>query len=264
MFKFNFQKKKNNQTDEELMNEIFSEEPENILDSEEIEQPQSFAPVNKGPFIGLVIAVIGIIILVSSIFISSGLTAKIDGTVSYASEMKHSSTGEAYQNVKVVYTYDGKEYETLTKTSGGYKNHQEVKLTIVGGDPTNISLASVSSGKSGMIFCGILFIALGILLFLNIINFQSIEYKVMSLLSTFTKPASAFKEKTSSSSFSSIIDQATDLLDKIPKKDRDNTKDDQEDRIKRRKQKEGKNKKQPSQIYTSDNILDMFDDDDEE
>lgn len=235
----------------------------NIDEELEVENYQPQAPVNKGPFIGLIVAVIGLLLLISSFFMGSSVTSTINGEISYASKQKIS--GEVrYQEVKVKYEYQGSNYETALKIQNGkYSKYDAVSVKIIDGNPTNISITSVNSGRGPIIFCGILFLAIGILLFLNIIPYQKLEAKGMGMMRGFVKPnieSGAEKEHKPNPMF----DAVSDFLDKLPKKDRDNTKDDMEERISKRKQANSKQKEKNNQVYMSDNILDLYDDDEDE
>lgn len=234
------------------------------LDDENLEQEQiQQTPVNKGPFIGVIIAILGVILLISCIFMKSSVTAEVEGVVSYASKQKVS--GETrYQDLKIKYTYQGDAYETAVKVAGGdYSKYDEVTVRILSG-PTDIAITKVSSQKGGIIFCGILFIGIGVLLFLNIIPYQKIEDKIKPLITQFSAPKDIIKKESDSGMLGGgLMSSVTDFIDKLPKKDRDNTKDDQEERIAKKKAKANKKQKDNS-VYVSDNILDLYQDEDDE
>lgn len=222
--------------------------------------------VSKGPFYGLVLAIIGILFIISSFFIKP---PKLDmvGTVTYASTLKQSGK-ITYQQIKISFNYNSKAYETECKvTNQRYSKHDTVEFRIIGGDPTKITTDPGSSGKYIVLFFGLIFLVCGILLFLKIIPYEPIEAFVEKLSGSIggsvakvrTMETKERKTTRSSSTLSSI----GGFLDKLPKKDNDRTEDDMEERIKRRKE-QGKTKKKTNSIYTSDNILDLYEDEEDE
>lgn len=214
--------------------------------------------VNKGPFYGIVIMVIGLLFLISSFFIGSS-GAKYTGTVTYASALKQNE-GKTYQQLKVKFEYNGKIYETACNAeNGNYLKHDEISFKVINNDPTNISVGTSSSGKGGVRFFGILLLVIGILLFLNIISYEIIESFMEKLPMNLKVPK---QNKESNKSLSTAPSALTGILNKVPKMNKNAEKDEQkavQSQIKKKKTQKKKQKEEP----TTGNLLDLYNDDED-
>jgi len=138
------------------------------------------APVNKGPLIGIIIAIIGIVLIVTSLLGRKPPEPGIEATIKYAGPSKNIN-GTSYQNLTLTYNFEGKGYKANVRfPSNGYRQGQTVEVDVNSLNPEQPTLHIVKEQSNlGMVF-GVILIILGVLLFLNIINFQQIEQSIRS------------------------------------------------------------------------------------
>ena len=133
--------------------------------------------VSKGPLIGIIIALIGIVLIISSFFGKETPEKGIEATIKYAGKAKlNSSDNIKYQNLTIVYSYEGKDYKANVKfKENNYKQGQKIEIKV---NPNNIespTLIETKEESSSGLFFGFILLILGGLLFLNIINFDKIN-----------------------------------------------------------------------------------------
>lgn len=140
---------------------------------------------SKGPFIGIILFLVGILVLVITL-VSNSITGPSSTTLTaqvvYASNLKPNEDNTAkVQTIDVTYQYNGKDYKTGIKNivNGKYKEYDEIKIDVNKNNPINISIhGAKSNGFFSKIICSIIFISVGILLFLGIISFDNIGYQI--------------------------------------------------------------------------------------
>lgn len=128
-------------------------------------------PVPKTPLVGILIALLGIIIFISSFFLNASTLEQIDARVTYASTLKTSKYDSTLkvQTIKVSYTYGNKKFETAINdiVNGNYKKHDEIKIYVTPNVPTQIYLEKESNSTW---LIGILFTIIGGATFLGFLD----------------------------------------------------------------------------------------------
>lgn len=140
---------------------------------------------SKGPFIGIILFLVGILVLVITLVsnsVSGPSSTTLTAQVVYASNLKSNEGNTAkVQTIDVTYQYDGKDYKTGIKNiiNGKYREYDEIKIDVNKNNPIDISIhGTKGNGFFSKIICSIIFIAVGILLFLGIISFDNIGYQI--------------------------------------------------------------------------------------
>lgn len=136
------------------------------------------APVNKGPLIGIIIAIIGIVLIVTSLLERKPPEPGIEATIRYAGPAK-TINGASYQTLTLAYNFEGNAYTANVKfPSAGYKQGQKIEVDVTSVNPEQPTLHIVKGPSNLGIVFGIIFIILGVMLFLNIIQYQQIEQSI--------------------------------------------------------------------------------------
>lgn len=128
-------------------------------------------PVPKTPLVGILIALLGIIIFISSFFLNKSVLEQIDAKVTYASTLKASKYDPAIkvQTIKVSYTYGNKKYETAINdiANGSYKKHDWIKVYVNPSTPTQIF---IEKEKNSTWLIGVIFAIIGGATFLGFLD----------------------------------------------------------------------------------------------
>ncbi len=135
-------------------------------------------PVNKGPLIGIIIAILGIVLIVTSLLGRKPPEPGIEATIRYAGPVK-TINGGSYQTLTIAYSFEGNTYTpNINFPAAGYKQGQKIEVDVNPVDPEKATLHITKTPSNLPIVGGVIFIILGVLLFLNIIKYQEIEQSI--------------------------------------------------------------------------------------